>query len=50
MEYRVLIIEDEPQIREVVGEYFKNAGYKVRAEENGVAGLAAFAKMEAPSF
>ena len=46
MIYKILIVEDEPQIREIVGKYLNNAGYEVFAADNGIDGLAAFAERQ----
>lgn len=46
MMYKILVIEDEPQIREVVGKYLEKAGFEVALQENGIDGLAAFAKWQ----
>ena len=46
MDYKVLIIEDEPQIREIVGKYLQNAGYEVYSADNGIDGLAVFAERQ----
>ena len=44
MVYKILIVEDEPQIREIVGKYLQNAGYEVYTADNGIDGLATFAE------
>ncbi len=46
MEYKILVIEDEPQIREVVGKYLEKAGYIAVLKENGIDGLAAFGEVK----
>jgi len=42
MAYKVLIIEDEKDIREVVGKYLEKEGYTVYLAENGTEGLEKF--------
>ena len=44
MKYKILIIEDESQIRDVVGKYLKKEGYEIYLAENGIEGLATFSK------
>ncbi len=44
MRYKILIVEDEAQIREVVGKYMEQAGYDVLLCENGIEALALFSK------
>ena len=39
MEHTILVVEDEPGIREAIGIYMKNQGYKVILAENGKDGL-----------
>jgi DNA-binding response OmpR family regulator len=39
---KVLVIEDEPQIREIFGEYLELLGYEPDVTENGREGLARF--------
>ena len=42
MEYKILLVEDEKDIREVVKKYLEKEGYLVYAGENGVEGLEKF--------
>ncbi len=42
MEYKILLVEDEKDIREVVKKYLEKEGYLVYAGENGVEGLEMF--------
>ncbi len=44
MKYKVLIVEDDNQIREDVSKYIEQAGYDVMLSENGIDGLALFSK------
>ena len=39
MEYRILVVEDDPEIRDGIGIYLKNQGYAVIKAENGKEGL-----------
>ncbi len=39
MEKRILIVEDEPDIREAIAEAIEQAGFVVSTAENGAAGL-----------
>ncbi|MBO4927369.1 MAG: response regulator transcription factor [Clostridiales bacterium] len=41
---KILIVEDEPDIRELLGNYLTHEGYGVSQAEDGVAALALFAK------
>ena len=41
---RILIVEDEPDIRELLGSYLTHEGYEVRAAEDGVSALSSFSK------
>ena len=45
MKYKVMITEDEQQIRDVVGKYFESAGYDVFLYENGIDTLADFGEV-----
>jgi DNA-binding response OmpR family regulator len=40
-EFHILVVEDEPSIREVVAMYLERAGFKVKCVEDGDAALAA---------
>ena len=42
MDERILLVEDDPSIREVVGTGLRNAGFRVDAIANGADGLAQF--------
>lgn len=42
MPYRILIIEDEKDIREIVGKYMEQAGFEVSLAPNGIEGLSKF--------
>jgi len=42
MEYKILLVEDEKDIRDVVKKYLEKQGYLVYAGENGVEGLEMF--------
>jgi len=42
MSYKILVIEDEFDIREVVSKYLENAGYKVYQAEDGMKALSLF--------
>lgn len=42
MQYRVLVVEDEKDIREIVVKYLKNKDYDVTESENGIGGLEKF--------
>lgn len=44
MSYRVLIVEDHPDISSVVKKYFENDGFEVVLADNGFEGLVAFRK------
>ncbi len=46
MKYRVLFLEDEPTIREVLTEYMLLSGYQVTAVENGDCALALLERQE----
>jgi DNA-binding response OmpR family regulator len=46
MDYKILVVEDEPQIRDIVEKYLKNAGYEVYSVDNGIDGLAEFAERQ----
>ena len=39
---RILVVDDEPTVREVVQHYLEREGYRVQAAEDGAAALAAF--------
>jgi two-component system, OmpR family, response regulator ResD len=39
---RILVVDDEPTVREVVQHYLEREGYRVQAAEDGPAALAAF--------
>ena len=39
MEYRILVVEDDPEIRDGIGIYLKNQGYEVIKASNGQEGL-----------
>ncbi|MFZ1615002.1 MAG: fused response regulator/phosphatase [Holophaga sp.] len=41
----VLVVDDEAQIRDILGFYLKRAGYQVLTAENGIEGLAVMAKV-----
>ena len=41
---RILVVEDEPDIRELLENYLTHEGYEVRSAEDGVAALALFSK------
>lgn len=43
---RILVVEDEPDIRELLSSYLKNEGYDVVCAEDGVAALALFAEQK----
>ena len=42
----VLVVDDEAQIRDILGFYLKRAGYQVLTAENGSEGLAVMAKVQ----
>lgn len=42
MSYKVLVIEDEKDIREVIFRYLENEGYDVIESDNGITGLSLF--------
>ncbi len=42
LEYTVLLIEDEKDIREIIVKYLENEGYKVIEAENGIDGISLF--------
>jgi DNA-binding response OmpR family regulator len=44
----VLIVDDEPRIAEIAGDYLRHAGFRVRVAANGAAGLAQ-ARAERPA-
>ncbi|HEV8163457.1 MAG TPA: response regulator, partial [Actinomycetota bacterium] len=39
---RILVVDDEPTVREVVQHYLEREGYRVQAAEDGPAALASF--------
>ena len=41
---KILVVEDEPDIRELLVNYLKNEGYEVASAEDGVTALALFSK------
>ena len=41
---KILVVEDEPDIRELLVNYLKNEGYEVASAEDGVTALAVFSK------
>ena len=41
---KILVVEDEPDIRELLGSYLRNEGYDVVAAEDGVAALSCFSE------
>jgi Response regulators consisting of a CheY-like receiver domain and a winged-helix DNA-binding domain len=41
---KILVVEDEPDIRELLGSYLRNEGYDVAAAEDGVAALSCFSE------
>jgi DNA-binding response OmpR family regulator len=43
---RVLVVEDDAVVRDVVGRYLTEAGYRVELAEDGTAGLEAAARWE----
>ncbi len=43
---KILVIEDEPDIQEILAHILKDAGYSVRAAGNGQDGLRAFEEFE----
>ncbi|MBO4495664.1 MAG: response regulator transcription factor [Clostridiales bacterium] len=43
---KILVVEDEPDIRELLVSYLRNEGYDVAAAEDGVAALSLFSKDE----
>lgn len=43
MDYKILIIEDEKEIRNIVEKYLQKEGYIVKAEKDGFEGLSTFA-------
>lgn len=45
----ILIVEDDADIRESLREAFEDEGYQVRCAANGLEGLEALRKFEAPS-
>lgn len=45
MNYKVLIVEDEIEIREILSKYLENEGYEVIGASNGFEGLALFASI-----
>jgi len=42
----VLVVDDEAQIRDILGFYLKRAGYQVLLAENGVRALEVMAKLQ----
>ena len=38
--YKILVIDDEPEITEIINAFLTNAGYKVEIENSAVEGLA----------
>ncbi len=42
MNYKILVIEDEPMITDVVKSYLEHNNFLVRIEHNGIEGLKAF--------
>lgn len=44
---RILIIDDNEQIREMIGEYLKTEGFEVETAADGAQGLAAFRRRPA---
>jgi DNA-binding response OmpR family regulator len=44
----VLIVDDEPRIAEIAGDYLRHAGFRVRVAASGAAGLAQ-ARSERPA-
>lgn len=42
MSYKILVVEDEKQIREIVGKYLLNECYEVYLAKNGIEGLSMF--------
>lgn len=45
----VLIVEDDPEIRELLRAQFQKAGYEVRAAANGIEAITALEEHEPPS-
>jgi len=45
---RILVVEDEPQVREDVARQLRSLGYEVAEAADGAAGLAAFEAAKAP--
>ena len=41
---KILVVEDEPDIRELLASYLRNEGYDVAAAEDGVAALSCFSE------
>ena len=41
---KILVVDDDPDVRDVLTETLKRLGYEARAAENGRAGLEAFRK------
>ena len=41
---KILVVEDEPDIRELLGNYLKNEGYAVVSAEDGVEAISVFSK------
>ena len=46
MSYRILVVEDDREIRDGIGIYLKNQGYEVVKAANGAEGLAALRENE----
>ena len=44
LDRRVLIVDDDRQIRRVLSEFFSGSGYECRQAANGAEGLALFAR------
>ncbi|MBO4473276.1 MAG: response regulator transcription factor [Clostridiales bacterium] len=41
---KILVVEDEPEIRELLGNYLRNEGYEVASAADGVSAIAQFSK------
>lgn len=48
MPHRILVVDDEPEIRTLVSRVLRHAGYEVIAMNDGLAGLEAATSAEAP--